>query len=466
MKGKIVKNTFDSLINALSRKNTVESKAHSRKKLLKTIPFFSSAATLHLLDGTGTTPLEVLNLFNSYNVDIGNTYMALYATGSFLVLTGNEEVPIQESIAQYGSEYCPYESYNVSNNDLKAKSIQMKINNLHNISYKLGDKSFFGKIIKKTATVSESLLFSMGSKSKKILDFIGKGELGFELLTHKNQNPRLVNELPIPEALIEVLNPHTLDLDNQYKIEERKLVFEIRERTMLKSKESVIERNVVLALVKAIDKIKAEDYSLKEINILQQLKKLKKLTSIGSLEKNKSITDLTNLLFPNETITIEEVKGIEIPYWDKEQNLGERSYNILNELNKKCFRNKIENIKNPMTYREIYRNNLIMSVQFKIRSDYESENIILNNKAPLIKEHFLNTHKNYYKDLNKFKIVKMEGLKIEDYPIFNFAKQKLEDMNVEKELNFNNLNNENLNNENLNNFLNRNNKNKQKRMKR
>jgi len=230
MKGKIVKNTLDSLVNVLSSKNTEESKSYSRKKLLKAMPFFATGGTLHLLNVTGSTPIEVLNVFNEFNIDVSNAYLALYGVGSLLMMSKSEELPIQDEISQYGADYCPYESFNVANNDLKAKSMQMKINTLHNLSFKLGGKSFLGATIKKTANISEILMASMGSKSKKLFDFFGKGEFGFELLTHKNNNPRLISELPIPVALKEILNPSTLDIDNQYKIEERKIVFEIRER--------------------------------------------------------------------------------------------------------------------------------------------------------------------------------------------------------------------------------------------
>jgi hypothetical protein len=445
MKGKIVKNTLDSLINVLSKKNTEESKDYSRKKLLKATPFFATGATLHLLNATGSTPIEVLNLFNEYNIDIGNTYLTLYGIGSVLMLSGNDELPVQEELAQYGAEYCPYESFNVANNDLKAKSLQMKVNTLHNLSYKLGNKSFFGRVAKKTANMSESVLSSMGAKSKKLLDFIGKGEFGFELLTHKNNNPRLINELPVPSTLQEVLNPATLDLDNQYKIEERKMVFEIRERAMVKSRESVNERNVFLALVKIIDKIKMDDFNYKDLKIVDKLKKLNKVTSTGSLEKYKGVSELAKLILSEDEDKIVNLKSLEIPNWEAEQKMHERGYHILNELNKISFRNEIEAVKNPMTYREIYRNNLIMAIQFKLRSDYEQDNLKLNNEVPLVKEHFMNTHKNYFKDLIKFRITKMTGVYAEDYPVFKFAKDQVDEQSIEGVINdkVNEINNKN-----------------------
>ena len=223
-----------------------------------------------------------------------------------------------------------------------------------------------------------------------------------------------------------------MDIDNQYKIEERNLVFEIRERAMLKSKESFIERNVFLALVKIIDKVKNDNFSFKEVKMLKCLKKLNKSTSTGNLTKYQGVSELTALLsVENEEIDISKIKDLNIPNWNSEQTIHERGYHILNELNKISFKNKIESVKNPMTYREIYRNNLIMAIQFKMRSDYEQENLKLNNEIPLVKEHFMNFHKNYFKDLIKFRITKMKGVKIEDYPIYNFAKNKM-DQHIEK----------------------------------
>jgi len=196
---------------------------------------------------------------------------------------------------------------------------------------------------------------------------------------------------------------------------------------MVKTRESVNERNVFLAIVKVIDKIKLEDFSMKDLRILDKLMILSKLTSKGSFEKYKGVSDLVNMLVSDDKIV--NLRDLNIPLWNKEQTLHVRCYHILNELNKISFRNKLEPIKNPMIYREIYRNNLIMAVQFKIRSNYEQKNIILNNEIPLVREHFENTHKNYFKDLSKFRITKMLGIKEEDYPVYSFLKNS-ETLNI------------------------------------
>jgi hypothetical protein len=440
MKGKIVKNAIDSVVNALSTKNTEEVKKYSRNKLLKSVPLFISGGILHYMDSTNVDPLGVLDVFNSYNIAPNNAYMGLYVLGSaFLLSNGDGEAPLQEELAQYGSEYCPYESYTVAYNDLKAKSIQMKINNLHNTSYKLGGKSFLGKATKKIANGAEYITTKAGRNTKKVLDFFGKGEFGFELLAHNKNNPRLVKELPVSQGLKDMLSPETLDIDNQYKIEERKLVFEVRERAMSKSKEEIIERNIILSLVKLIDKAKKETLKIQDIKILEKIKKISKTASVGNIKKYETISLLANELTKEGDLSLENLKNLDVLGLDLEQSLHERSFHILNFLNKHSYKNNYKPLKKPMTYKEIYRNNLVMAIQFKLRSKYEFENLKIQEKSPLIKEHFLNTHKKYYQSLDKFKAIILLGTKISDYPSIDFLNKKEDE--VLKTSNINNIKN-------------------------
>ena len=415
MKEKIAKKALDSFINAFSRNNSKEAKKNSRKKLALSAPFFGGGAVLQYLNVTSQTPLEVLQVFQTYNLDPTYTALTLYGIGSAILLTDpRNESPIQEELAQYGSDYCPYESFAVANNDLKGKAIQMKINRLHNLSFQLGNDSVIGKITKFTANISEKTLNHIGRDSKAFLDFFGKGEYGFELMSHNN--PRLVRYMPVPKAIKQIISPDTFDSDSPFKKEEEKFVYEVREKAMNRAKEEILERNIILGLVKIIDKLKLGECTKKDLDALEKLKTIKCQTSQGNIKRYDNINKITKLISKEE----HEVSGLQkldISEWEKNMSKGERAFHIFKALDKFTQENNIENLKKPMTYREIYRNELIIAVQFKLRSPYEQQNIELQKNSPLIKKHFVNTIKDYYKDLKNIETVKLVGTTLEEYPV-------------------------------------------------
>ena len=414
MKEKIFKNALESFINAFSKNNSKEAKKNSRMKLAASTPFFSGGAVLQYLNINNQTPLEILQIFQSYNIDHTYAALTLYGIGSAILLTDpRNESPLQEELAQYGSNYCPYESFSVANNDLKGKAIQMKINRLHNLSFQLGNSSIVGKTTKFMANISERALNSFGKSSRPILDFFGKGEYGFELMNHNN--PRLVDYMPIPKVLKQVISPEGFDFDSPFKKEEEKFVYEVRERAMNRTKEEILERNIVLCLVKVIDKIKMGTEEKKDINALKKLKTIKCETSQGNIKRYDNINEITKILSKEEE-DIETIRNLEIPEWDSNLSQGERSFHILKELDKITNSKNIEMLKKPMTYRELYRNELIIATQFKLRSPYEKENVEIQKKSPLIKEHFVSTQKDYYKDLKKISTVNLVGTTLEEYP--------------------------------------------------
>lgn len=433
MKGKIFKNALESFINAFSKNNSKEAKKNSRMKLAASTPFFSGGAVLQYLSINNQTPIEVLQVFQAYNIDHTYAALTLYGVGSAILLSDpRNESPLQEELAQYGSDYCPYESFSVANNDLKGKAIQMKINRLHNLSFQLGNSSIVGKTTKFVANISERALNSFGKSSRPILDFFGKGEYGFELMNHNN--PRLVDYMPIPKALKQILSPEGFDFDSPFKKEEEKFVYEVRERAMNRTKEEILERNIVLCLVKVIDKIKMKIEDRKDINALKKLKIIKCETSQGNIKRYDNINEVTKILSKEEDI--EEIRDLEIPEWDSGLSQGERVFHILKELDKITNSKNIEMLKKPMTYRELYRNELIIATQFKLRIPYEKENIEIQKKSPLIKEHFVNSKKDYYKDLKKLSTVNLVGTTLDEYPthkvIIEEQEKQIEIKEIEK----------------------------------
>ena len=431
MKEKIFKNALESFINAFSKNNSKEAKKNSRIKLAASTPFFSGGAVLQYLNINDQTPLEVLQVFQSYNMDQTYVALTLYGVGSAILLTGQRnESPLQEELAQYGSDYCPYESFSVANNDLKGKAIQMKINRLHNLSFQLGNNSIVGKTTKFVANISERALNSFGKSSRPILDFFGKGEYGFELMNHNN--PRLVKYMPIPKALKQVISPEGFDSDSPYKKEEEQFVYEVRERAMNRTKEEILERNIILALVKVIDQIKMGTEDKKDINALKKLKTIKCQTSQGNIKRYDNINEITKILSKEEN-DIETIRNMDIPEWDKHLTKGERAFHIFKELDKITQSKNIEMLKKPMTYRELYRNELIIAIQFKLRSPYEKENIEIQKKSPLIKTHFVNTIKDYYKDLKNIATVNLVGTTLEEYPTHKAIIEKQEEENLKLE---------------------------------
>lgn len=431
MKEKIFKNALESFINAFSKNNSKEAKKNSRIKLAASTPFFSGGAVLQYLNINDQTPLEVLQVFQSYNMDQTYVALTLYGVGSAILLTDpRNESPLQEELAQYGSDYCPYESFSVANNDLKGKAIQMKINRLHNLSFQLGNNSIVGKTTKFVANISERALNSFGKSSRPILDFFGKGEYGFELMNHNN--PRLVKYMPIPKALKQVISPEGFDSDSPYKKEEEQFVYEVRERAMNRTKEEILERNIILALVKVIDQIKMGTEDKKDINALKKLKTIKCQTSQGNIKRYDNINEITKILSKEEN-DIETIRNMDIPEWDKHLTKGERAFHIFKELDKITQSKNIEMLKKPMTYRELYRNELIIAIQFKLRSPYEKENIEIQKKSPLIKTHFVNTIKDYYKDLKNIATVNLVGTTLEEYPTHKAIIEKQEEENLKLE---------------------------------
>tara|TARA_Y100000588_G_scaffold176632_1_gene190636 strand:- start:3116 stop:4480 length:1365 start_codon:yes stop_codon:yes gene_type:complete len=440
MKEKIFKNALESFVNAFSKNNSKEAKKNSRIKLAASTPFFSGGAVLQYLNINNQTPLEVLQIFQAYNIDHTYAALTLYGIGSAILLTDpRNESPLQEELAQYGSDYCPYESFSVANNDLKGKAIQMKINRLHNLSFQLGNGSIVGKTTKFVANVSERALNSFGKSSRPILDFFGKGEYGFELMNHNN--PRLVKYMPVPKGLKQVISPEGFDSESPFKKEEEKFVYEVRERAMSRTKEEILERNIILALVKVIDKIKMGKEDRKDINALKKLKTIKCETSQGNIKRYDNINEITKILSKEEE-DIETIRNLDIPEWDSNLRQGERAFHILKELDKITESKNIEMLKKPMTYRELYRNELIIATQFKLRSPYEKENIEIQKKSPLIKTHFVNTIKDYYRDLKNISTVNLVGTTLEEYPTHKAIieekerqeaeKQKLEELNNNK----------------------------------
>ena len=431
MKEKIFKNALDSFINAFSKNNSKEAKKNSRIKLATSTPFFAGGAVLQYLNVNNQTPLEILQVFQSYNIDHTYAALTLYGIGSAILLTDpREESPIQEELAQYGSDYCPYESFSVANNDLKGKAIQMKINRLHNLSFQLGNNSIVGKTTKFVANISERALNSFGKSSRPILDFFGKGEYGFELMNHNN--PRLVKYMPVPKALKQVISPEAFDSESPFKKEEEKFVYEVRERAMSRTKEEILERNIVLALVKVIDKIKLGKEDRKDINALKKLKTIKCETSQGNIKRYDNINEITKILSKEED-DIETIKNLEIPEWNREQREGERTFHIFKELDRITKSKDIEMLKKPMTYRELYRNELIIAIQFKLRSPYEKENIEIQKKSPLIKTHFINKIKDYYRDLKNISTVNLVGTTLEEYPTHKILIEEKEKEEIEKQ---------------------------------
>ena len=156
----------------------------------------------------GYTPLEIIDKSVQMGLDIGSVSNVLYVLAGYTALkalNASKASPIQDQLSLFGSDLCPYKSYVLSENDIKAKNIQMKINGIHNLSNEFSRNSAIFKSLNTVGNLAESAVNVVAPKIRKLLSFIGKAEHGFELMSHNNQNsnnnPRLVKELHIPKAL-------------------------------------------------------------------------------------------------------------------------------------------------------------------------------------------------------------------------------------------------------------------------
>jgi hypothetical protein len=435
MKNKLSKGIIGTIVNTLSDKNNKEVKNKARKQLLlgssaltvgyfakdfEKLPFaddinngYLSAAnfintqtegipyvndTITYLSTNGYTPMGLIQKGTELGITSEHVQTSLYLVGLYAaiaLLNSNDDKPIQDELASYGSSLCPYDSFVVSENDFKAKSMQMKINGLYNLGFEFSNGSKKRNILFGIAKFAESAIEFASPKIKMVLDFIGKGEHGFELMSHRNKffdNPRLINELPITNELKDIMGSSIMDLDNEKCMDEKKLVLDIRKIASTKSKEEIRERNVVLALVKVILAAKKRDFSSKDERIVKDLKELSKNTSTERIAKYVEVSLVAKHVF--ETIGTE---NFHIKDFDENLTDKENSYHILRELDMVCDKNlSCSRLKKPLSHREIYRNEIIFAIQNRMMGEFSQlalKNKVIQDNAPLKKEHFHLTEK-------------------------------------------------------------------------
>jgi hypothetical protein len=352
------------------------------------------------------SPLEAIN--NA--IQLGEPHVSvsflIYMTcGYFAYKATTKEKTLEEKIASYGSGLCPYKSYIVSQNDLKAKGIQMKLNALDNLSNEFDESGLLHKSISGLAKLIENTINKVSPPISRFLSLIKKEEWGFEILSYridKYSNPKLVSELPLGKEIKDLIRPETLDIHNDKNTHERDFVQKVRERATRKSQHEIMERNITLAVAKIILNCKKNnEISLEEKEIVKNLKNLSELTSTKNNILYSSVSSLSSFIFANVDI----IKDITIPKFDLSKNDGENVYHILKELDNVCRKQlKCTPLRKPMTYREIYRNELIFCIQEKLRAEHSDIALINRMKqieSTMIREHYFSEDETLSEKLNE-----------------------------------------------------------------
>lgn len=419
MKNKILENVFDSVIEAVSKKTSERNKNFALCKIAASTPFILTGGYLSFCNTHNVDPLGALVLLNNINADINNIITVSFIGGASILYKKDK---ILNDIAKYGSDYCPYKSYDTSIRDLNGKKLQQKINKFYDIYSRLGNNSEAGKISKNTGKKIEKLVENIGEGINKVASFFGKDDVGFKI--HSNKNPKLINELIVPRDLKLMSKPQEMDEDNNYKTNQRKFVNELIQEAIKNTENEIIERNIVLSLVKAIDKIKSSNYDEKEVVMIKDILSLNDLTSVGKVKPFENLSKLLDIIIKDNKIEF-SIQFLPIKNWKKELSQNERIFYIFKELDKICYNNNIEILKKPLRYEEIYRNETIIEFQNKLRSNFVKINREIQNKAPIIYEHFINGEK--FELNNDYSITKMVGVKKKD-----IIKSMLEESNIEE----------------------------------
>ncbi len=406
MKNKIVENILESLLEAMSKKTNERAKNFALNKISASIPLIVTGGYLSFCNTYNYDPLGAIVLLNNFGMN------AKYVmTGSFLgaaTILYKKDTMLND-LAKYGADYCPYQSYFLAVRDLNGKKIQQKINRFYDIYSKLGNNSQAGKMTKCTGKKVEFILENLGNGINKIADFFDKKDIGFKM--YSNKNPKLISELVIPRDLKMQAKAHDMDEDNNYKINQRKFVNEIIQNAIKNTEEEINERNIVLALVKAIDKIKMGNYENKEIEVIKDIINLDNLTRTGKIKPFENINQVLNLIIKDNKIDF-SIQFFKVKNWSKELSQNERAFYIFKEIDKLCYNNNIKLLKKPLRYEEIYRNETIIEFQNKLRSNFVKINRDIQDKAPIIYEHFIKGEE--FKLNNDYSITKMVGVKKRD----------------------------------------------------
>tara|TARA_B100000700_G_scaffold331687_1_gene467060 strand:- start:536 stop:1972 length:1437 start_codon:yes stop_codon:yes gene_type:complete len=415
MKEKILTSSIKAFLNIFSDKNNKEVKKTTLKNILKSVPVFASAYYLPNLnadtlkdnqlmndvitkmDSTGLSPMELIQSASDMGLTTGGIQQFLWVLGGYYIFRAvgsADEMPYQDELASYGNDLCPYNSFIISENDFRAKNIQLKINSIYTIAYEFKRDTIKRNFFRGMAIATENAVDFISPKYKKVLDFLGKSEKGFELMTYKNDkytNPRLIKDLPIPNELKEIIRPDVMDLNNEKRIEDRKFVNSIRLTATKNTNEEIKERNVNLALVKMIDQIKQGEKKEEDLsNFINDIQQLTHKVSTEWRKKYVEVSYLAKYIFDTK-----KIDNIIIKNYDKNlENKYERAYHIMRELDRICYEElKCKPLKKPLPYREIYRNELIMAVQNRLRDKHVDIALInrqAQNESPLIREHYFN----------------------------------------------------------------------------
>jgi hypothetical protein len=359
----------------------------------------------NVLATNGYTPLEMIDKLSNIGITPELTQNTLIAVAGYCALKAlsSKKNPIQDRLAKYGSEICPYESYVISENHVKGSKILNKINHNHSLGQNLDTYSTTAQTLKTISDYSVKALDFVAPKFRKLLSFVGQETKGFEVMSHNQSgahNPKLVEELPIPSALSKLINIKTMDIDNYKRTEEKTFVKEAESKAISLARDEAKERTTSLALVKIIDKYKKGTIDKDDGQIMKDLCSLSKNTSITMVYKNQGLEMLSENLFyklkmgdsgRNPEFNFDLLNKLDIPNFDQNKSTKENAFYIFEALDKMSEKLGIETIKKPMAYEEIYENSLIQSVQTKLRG--ESSDLALINKsisdgAPVIQEHF------------------------------------------------------------------------------
>ncbi len=403
MKNKIVENILESLLEAMSKKTNERTKNFALNKISASIPLIITGGYLSFCNTYNYDPLGAIVLLNNFGID-SKYLMTSSFLGAAAILYKKDSM--LNDIAKYGADYCPYHSYSIGIRELNGKKIQQKVNKFYDIYSKLGNNSQAGKVTKDTGKKIESILENLGNGINKIADFFDKKDIGFKI--YSNKNPKLISELIIPRDLKIQAKANDMDEDNNYKVNQRKFVNELIQIAIKNTEEEIKERNIVIALVKAIDKIKMGNYDEKEIEIIKDIMNLDNLTRTGRIKPFENINQVLNLIIKDNKIDF-SIQFFKVKNWSKELNQNERTFYIFKEIDKLCYNNNIKILKKPLRYEEIYRNETIIEFQNKLRSNFVRINREIQDNAPIIYEHFIKGKE--FKLNNDYSITKMLGVK-------------------------------------------------------
>jgi hypothetical protein len=347
----------------------------------------------------GASPLEHLTQLSMMGFDpntISTLLFTVAAVGIYRAVNADAESALQDKLARFGATLCPYESYALGCNDTKGKAIQLKLNAGRNIANEFSEKSIAYRAISGVLNGVERSIKTVSPAVRKFLGFFGKGHHGFETMSYRissYENQVLVADLPVAKEIKNMIRPTTFDIDNNRQYDERRFVTDVRKKATSRAKDEVTQRNVNLAFVKLILEYKDNDGIMedKSHELMKDILSLNALVSEESRPRYVELCKLAKTLFEKK-----EDKPAYIDVWHfsgykKGQTEGENTFRILMSLDKLCYANKIAFLKKPMTYRELYRNELIFAIQERLR-DKHSDLALLNrasqDMAPPIFRHF------------------------------------------------------------------------------